>query len=516
MKKYVYTTLALLAFSAGAFAQDLRKVRQTFFPAPQGLELHTPLAGKRSGYTSHKEMKQFVRALAQRHPHMVSVQTVGHTQKGREIELVKLSVQGGEQDKLRLLYLGSVHGDEPGGIEGLLHFMERMTAEPGLQQLLQKMEFYIIPIVNADGADRMVRQTANGVDLNRDQVRLETPEAKAMREAVNRVAPHVCIDFHEYGPLKSAYNELSTEVLTVPWDVMFLSSGNPNVSPSLRQAVDNLFLPQASRQLQEQGFTSHTYYTPRRGSKGVVMNMGGASPRSTSNSFALSGTFSILIEGRGIGLGRKGIHRRLQQVRLLSESFARTCYDHKEQLQQALKEAEQDRRPVAIEFSSKKVKDFSMPFINELKNRIDTLQVDVSDAMASKVKEERALPESYMLLPTETYAAQTLRRMGVQVDTLQQELEVEVEALSVTAASEGQQVFRTFIPLDVETKVRRKTVRFPKGSFVVNTRQKHVRLLAVMLEPESSNGFVNYRVIAAEKGRELPVYRCMQATEPSI
>ncbi|MGL5771720.1 MAG: hypothetical protein ACRCX1_02910, partial [Bacteroidales bacterium] len=165
--------------------------------------------------------------------------------------------------------------------------------------------------------------------------------------------------------------------------------------------------------------------------------------------------------------------------------------------------------PVAVEFASKKTAQYPLPFINQIKNKTDTLDLDVSNAMESTVLLSRELPVKYLILPDQKYAIETLNKMGVLVDTLSREEVFEVQSFEVRSVEKENTSFKTFTPMKVKTKVRTETKRFPAGTFVIKTNQKRNRLLAVMLEPESSNGFVNYRIIEAIPGEELPVFRLM-------
>lgn len=506
MKRYI-NVLFVLLMSVSVFAQDLGKVQEKFFPQPTDLKLNTPLAGKRFGYTSYKEMKRFLSQIEKNNSDLVSLETIGKTQKGRDIIMAKIGNGTSSEEKMRVLYFGRIHGDEPGGTEGLLHFIERMTSDDSLRYLLDRMDFYIVPMVNVDGGERMIRQTANGIDLNRDQVRMDSPEAIALRSMINRVEPHVTIDFHEYQPLKSAYSLVSPDILTVPWDVMFLTSGNPNVPNGVRHKIESLFLPQAKKNLTANDFASHTYYTPKKTSHGVTMNMGGSSPRSTSNSLSLSNTYSILIEGRGIGLSRSTIGRRLKSVYVLAESFANTCYQHKDDLLKTLELTKLDRKPVAIDFSSAKKEEYPMQFINQLKNRIDIVPLRVSDAMHATVNKARELPERYLILADQTNAVKALDNMGIKYTLMSEPEKISVEAFRIKSVENESQSFKTFTPVSVKTQIEKKDKTFPAGTIIVDTRQDKVRLLSLMLEPESSNGFVNYRILDAKEGEELPVYR---------
>ncbi|MGL5014840.1 MAG: M14 family zinc carboxypeptidase [Bacteroidales bacterium] len=508
MRKIIFLSLTILLFSSLA-AQDLKKVQKRYFPNPVDLKINTPIASKRSGYTSFKEMKSFLTNLQAENSSIMQLEEVGKTQKGREILLVKLSNNIADTAKMRVLYFARIHGDEPGGTEGLLHFIERMSSEESLKALLKKIDFYILPMVNVDGGERMIRQTANGIDLNRDQVRLETPEAVALRSVINEFDPHLCIDFHEYQPLKSAYSIISSEILSVPWDVMFLTSGNPNVATPIRESLESLYLADVKVELDEKGHSSHTYYTPKKGSSGVVMNLAGTSPRSTANALSLNNAFTILTETRGIGIGRESIYRRIENVYTLACSFANTTFENSDKLRNAIDEAVNEKKPVAVSFSSEVIENYPLPFVNQIKNRIDTLELTVSNALNSSVKLSRELPASYLILQDQVKAIETLTQMGIEFTRLESDQEYEVESFLINRVEKEDQSFKNFTPVRVTTQVEKSKILFPKGTVLVPTTQKRSRLLSLMLEPESSNGFVNYRVIEAKEGDQLPVFRLM-------
>ncbi|MGL4992960.1 MAG: M14 family zinc carboxypeptidase [Bacteroidales bacterium] len=508
MRKIIYLLLSIFLFST-LTAQDLKRVQKKYFPKPKELTINTPIASKKRDYTTYKEMKSFLSRLQSENSDIMQLEKIGYTQKGREILLAKLSNNIASSDKMRVLYFARIHGDEPGGTEGLLHFIDKITSDKSLAFLLEKIDFYILPMVNVDGGERMIRQTANGIDLNRDQVRLETPEAVALRSVVNEFDPHLCVDFHEYQPLKSAYSLISSEILTLPWDVMFLTSGNPNVATPIRESVESLYIAQVSRLLDEKGHSSHTYYTPKKGSEGVVMNLAGTSPRSTANALSLNNAFTILTETRGIGLSRETIYRRIENVYTLAYSFAYTTYQNRERLLKAIDEAVSENKPVAVSFSSEIKENYPLPFVNQIKNTLDTLELTLSNSLNSTVKLSRELPKSYLILAEQEKAIETLKNIGVEYHRLQSDQELEVEAFFISKLEREDHSFKNFTPVKVTTQLEKQKMLFPKGTVVVNTNQKRSRLLSVMLEPESSNGFVNYRVIEIEEGDQLPVFRLM-------
>lgn len=150
MKKILFLSIAGLLAVLAAAAQQTGRVTAKYFPDPD-VEFDTPAFAHRHGFTSYNEMLAWLEELAERNPGLVTLGSAGRTQRGREIVMVRIG-RGGE-NRLRVLYTGCVHGNEPGGTEGLLYFAAQLTRDAQIGRLLDSIDFYIIPMVNADGSE---------------------------------------------------------------------------------------------------------------------------------------------------------------------------------------------------------------------------------------------------------------------------------------------------------------------------------------------------------------------------
>ncbi len=108
----------------------------------------------------------------------------------------------------RILVVGSVHGDEPGGHAVIRALRARRTPAG--------MTLYTVRAANPDGLARGTRVNANGVDLNRNfghrwrrsargryysgPRAFSEPESRALRGFIEKVNPHVTVWLHQpYG-----------------------------------------------------------------------------------------------------------------------------------------------------------------------------------------------------------------------------------------------------------------------------------------------------------------------------
>ncbi len=86
--------------------------------------------------------------------------TVGYSVEGRPIEAVELG-----RGPLRVLIIGSVHGNEPEGIALVNRLAELLYVRP---LLLESATVVLVRNANPDGAARGMRTNSRGVDLNRN------------------------------------------------------------------------------------------------------------------------------------------------------------------------------------------------------------------------------------------------------------------------------------------------------------------------------------------------------------
>lgn len=102
----------------------------------------------------------------------------------------------------RVFVICRQHGNEPAPTEAVMQFLQEYaaTTDPEKLGLLRRVTFYVVPMLNADGAEAYERRNARNVDLNRDWVRQSQPETRAVVRAVRAVRPALVVDLHELHP----------------------------------------------------------------------------------------------------------------------------------------------------------------------------------------------------------------------------------------------------------------------------------------------------------------------------
>jgi hypothetical protein len=91
-----------------------------------------------------------------------------------------------------------MHGNEGTTTKALLDFIAFLNSNENLaNKFLKHFTFYMLPMVNPDGAKLYTRQNANNIDLNRDSQNLSQPESAALRDYFNKIKPNFCFNLHD-------------------------------------------------------------------------------------------------------------------------------------------------------------------------------------------------------------------------------------------------------------------------------------------------------------------------------
>jgi len=512
-KSYIICiALFLLLDSFPAFSQ-LQPVElvSKFFADPD-VEIMTLGFSKTKGFMNYSEMMNYIQLQVDKRSDIAKIVFIGESMSGKKIPLVVLGNES-EDSKVKIWMQGGLHGNEPAGTESILMFINQLVEAKNIDSILNSITFAFVPMANIDGYEKQVRDNGNKADLNRDQVTLEQQESICLKQAFSDFSPAVAIDFHEFRPFRKELEKFTTNKLCIAQDVLFLPSSNLNIPVQLRNLTNLVYLNDVKKKLGNNNITFDNYFVPDQDSNKVnVLRMGGDSPRSSSTSFGLTNAISILFEIRGIGLDRNSYKRRVYSGYLIAQSILETTLKNKESVLKtitaSINETIKGTTPIVLD-SKPLVYQGSMKFIDV--NNLENISVDlqIQDAGGSQSVSTRKRPKAYLLLAENAPLVKKLQILGLDVDTLTEELKIKAEVFTIETTNNKPGLFAdTSICISVQTRV------FSKGSFVISTAQKNANLAVSTLEPEMENGFFRYKMIKANSGGEIPVYRLLKDVKP--
>ncbi len=142
----------------------------------------------------HQHVEQRLQAIARSDPAFFALETLGTSVEGRAIR--HLSFGRGPR---RVLLWSQMHGDEPTATRALFDVVAYVHAhrqEPAVARMLSSLTVHMVPMLNPDGAARFQRRNAQGIDINRDALMLQTPEGRMLKALRDRLQPEIGFNLH--------------------------------------------------------------------------------------------------------------------------------------------------------------------------------------------------------------------------------------------------------------------------------------------------------------------------------
>ncbi|MBV6647942.1 MAG: peptidase M14 [Cyclobacteriaceae bacterium] len=159
----------------------------------------------------HHEIQPLIESLASDKEFSVSV--LGSSVQGRPISLISIG-----EGPVSILFWSQMHGNEPTATMALfdiLNFLRSDYLKKEKQKLLKNTTLHFIPMLNPDGAEVYSRYNALGIDINRDAVRLQTPEGKILKDVRDSLQADFGFNLHDQSKYYNA--ELTSRPATISY-----------------------------------------------------------------------------------------------------------------------------------------------------------------------------------------------------------------------------------------------------------------------------------------------------------
>ena len=239
--------------------------------------------------------------------------TVNHVGTSVEDRAIKLVTYG--TGKVKVLMWSQMHGDEPTATQALMDIFKWLNSNDEFDEtrkLIQSsLTLHFIPMLNPDGASRFTRRNHYGIDINRDAIRLQTPEGQTLKRIRDSLNADWGFNLHDQGRGTSVNGKPATISLLAP-----PFNANRDVNETRGDAM----------QLTKYMFDQISDYIP--GQIGIYPD--DFEPRAFGDNIQKWGTRSILIESGGYQADwEKQDLRKLNFVLLLTamESIASKSFE---------------------------------------------------------------------------------------------------------------------------------------------------------------------------------------------
>jgi len=448
---------------------------------------------------------------------LVSHHSLGKTTHGNDVWCVTVSKENytpGDDTggKNVALILGNIHSGECAGKEALLRMIRELAVDAD-SKWLDKNILLFVPNYSADANDQMGTQNRPGqvgpdsmgrranpqrLDLNRDFVKLEAPETRALVGLINKANPHLFIDCHTTNGSKHRY--------PLTYDIPH----NPATAEPIRTWMRNKMMPEVTERLEKAG-TSTFYYGNFNPDHTKWMSFG-HQPRYSTEYVGMRGRLAILSEAYAYATYQERIEA--------THAFVSTCLDYvtenADDVAKLLDEVDKDfiRKasvdPNRVQISlSAAPKAFEEKF--KLKGFKDEQPHDYECEFVSDYQSNSStpLPWAWVIPADQPRAVNRLRQHGIAVSKLSEAKELQVEQNTVVNLKRAEREFQKHANLRIDTERDSVTKEIPVGSYVVQSAQPLGRLAAYLLEADSDDGLVywNFFDESMAQGQAYPVVR---------
>ena len=489
----------------------------------------------------YQDVMRFIEAI-QRIDRDVRVETFGTSVEGRPLPLLVVGPPGiSDPESARraglpvVFIMGNIHAGEVEGKEAALMFLRDLVAGK-LSGLRYRMIILIAPIYNADGNEKLslehrptqlgpvggsgTRENSQGLDLNRDYLKLESPEAQGLiRNVLTRWDPLLTVDLHTTNGSYHGYALTYAPMLT------------PNAPAELIEFERQRLLPRIQGSMKSD-YEQKTYYygnflnqlDPAKG-----WYTFDARPRFGNNYVGLRNRFVILSEAYSYIDFRARIEVTYQFLFAILEAAEK----YAKKMMKLTRRADERAR-------ARKIKELGVRFeIAPWKKNVEILwehseedpEGGTPDPETGKGSIRRSgkivpkkmtdfgvfvptetspLPAAYLLDPVLEKVAANLLQHGIVVEKLSGDSEIRAAEFMVRSAKHAQEAFQGHHELSLEGKWKEGKRKFPAGTLLVRTDQPLARLIFYLLEPRSDDGLVNWNFVEAPEGKPLPIRKLMR------
>ena len=508
-----------------------------------------------SNYTKtslYEDVMEFLRQV-QGKSGLLKVLPLTTSSEGRMVPLVVLSKEGVSRPGDRILFakpavlvMANIHAGEVEGKEASLMLI-RDIALGRIPGLLDAQVLLFIPIFNADGNDKLgrnrrdlgpelagVRHNGQNLDLNRDYLKLESPEVQALVALFNSWDPVLTVDMHT---TNGSYHREPVTYSTLL---------NPNSPAKLRDYMWQKFFPAVTLELKKtHGFDSVPYGNfvdrefPEKGWENDSLDA-----RYGSNYMGLRNRFSILSENYSYADFRTRVFSARAFMISILDFTAKNGRFMVELARQADLETTRGYagQDFVLEFKPEKLFDITLKsyeFVKEVIRPEDRAKYPswVGDFIMKKTdvhKDYRVpylslavptrtlpLPAGYVLAPHQPEVLANLKRHGIRVERILAGFQTEAESFKIATLEVGKTLFQGHALNTLKGQYEKNETEIPAGSFYVGLDQPLARLVPVLLEPESVDslaawGFFNRVIVQQWSNRPGPYPVWRLARRPAV
>lgn len=485
--------------------------------------------------TRYNELMEFAEAVANASP-LVHLTTFGYSLEGRPLPVL---VIGNVKDptpesvlasgKTRILVYTGTHAGEIEGKEAML-MLARSFAAAERWPAGDELVLLIVPLQNPDADERVKltnrprqpgplggvgeRNNAQSLDLNRDHMKLDAVECRALTHLIRRYDPHIVADLHGTNGTRHAYH------------ITYSPPLNPNTDQTIVDLLRKEWFPAITRALKATHGWDSYYYGNLPGSGGPAGAERGyytfdPRPRYSTNYVGLRNRFGILVESyayvpveeRIVSLVRfveKLIDFAHVNAKRIREITARADTQSLVGGQLALRGTlQKSAEPVEILLGE--VTEEKHPYTGQLMFvRTDVRKPErMPEFQAFAPSDFERVPSAYYVPAGLSGVIDRLQTHGIRTFRLEKPETVTIERFNITKSELAEAESQGHRERTVTGRYESVQQMLPAGTIVVPMNQPLARLAFHLLEPRSDDGLLTWNFLdeALKNTNSYPIVR---------
>ncbi len=479
----------------------------------------------------YDDVIRFVNAVAAASP-LIHLETFGYSLEGRALPLLVVgdvtassAAAVRASGKTRVFIQANIHAGEVCGKEAM-QMLLRDIAQGGHRSWMDSLVLLVAPIYNADGNERIQltnrrgqngpvagmgqRPNAQGYDLNRDHMKLDSPEARALVRLMTEYDPHVGIDLHTTNGTRHAYH------------ITYSPPLHPNTDERIDRLLRDEWLPAAQRHLRDtEGWESFYYGNAGRpGQAEPRWRTFDYRPRFNNNYVGLRNRFAILSEAYAYATFEERVVATLRFVEGAVEFAARNAGRLREITSEVDRDVLAGERlavraepagtgPVEILMGEVDVERNPYSGARMLRRRDVISRVTMEDYGTFAPAETERVPSAYVLPADLTEVIDKLRDHGITMTLVDRPVRMTIEEFRIDSTAVAPREFQQHRERVIFGAYHEADMSVPMGWYTVSTAQPLGRLAFSLLEPRSDDGLANWNVLdeALEGTTVYPIRR---------
>ncbi|MGI9175703.1 MAG: M14 family metallopeptidase [Rhodothermales bacterium] len=483
--------------------------------------------------TRYDEVMAFLDVLAATSERM-HLTHFGYSVEGRRLPLM---VYGDVADatpeavqatgKTRVFVQANIHAGEVAGKEAALVLLRALAAGRHAAWA-DSLVLLVAPIYNADGNEQVSlyhrpqqhgpvggmgqRPNAQGYDLNRDHMKLDTPEARSLVRLFSLYDPHVVIDLHTTNGTVHAYH------------LTYAPPLHPSTPASIVRLLREAWLPDVTAAID----TSHGWATTYYGNvppEGMDVPRGWYTfdhrPRFGNNYVGLRGRFALLSEAYAYATFEE---RTLASLYFIEEAIAYAARNA-DTIRQITATADSTPivgTPLALRAEHARSDKLEAILLGEVERerhpytgreilrRLDVRRPDTMYTYGTFRPTETAVaPRAYIIPPDLDVARDRIMAHGIRYEVLEAAEARTVERFHIDSVQTSDEPFQEHLEQTLFGTYVTAEENLPAGTWLVPTDQPLGRLAFALLEPRSDDGLASWGLLsdALKKGAFYPIWR---------